>query len=248
METFPVRRRRISPALAADPLHPLRVGFRLLWTRRGRRARRAILFTLLALFVLRFGFWVNVPGARYAWFEPEHFGFSNFLPPILVNTERLLLRKVGDEDADFLVQLTNDPDFLRFVGDRSIRTRDDAIAYLRTGPFLRHAGELGFCVVTGRSSGRPLGVCGLLQREGLADVDLGFAFLPEHRGHGYAFEAADAMLQYGQRRLQLPRVVAIVDPANERSIALLGKLGMRFERALCLAPDDKLLHLYAIVM
>ena len=244
----PSSRRRISPALARDPLHPLRVGFRLLWTRRGRRARRAILFTLLALFVLRFGFFMHMPGTRYAWFEPEHFGISNFLPPIIVNTERLLLRKAGEEDADFLVALTNDPDFLRFIGDRSIRTRDDAIAYLRTGPFLRSAGELGLCVVAGKSSGRPLGVCGLLQRDGLADVDLGFAFLPEHRGHGYAFEAASAMLQYGQRRLQLSRVVAIVDPANERSIALLAKLCMRFEREMRLAPEEKLLHLYAIAL
>lgn len=164
----------------------------------------------------------------------------------MVTTERLLLRQVQEEDADFLVALTNDPDFLRFIGDRSIRTRDDAIAYLRTGPFLRAPGLLGLCVVVAKSSGRPLGVCGLLQRDGLADVDLGFAFLPEHRGHGYAFEAADAMLQYGARRLQLPRVVAIVDPANERSIALLGKLGMRFERTLRLAPDEKQLHLYTI--
>jgi ribosomal-protein-alanine N-acetyltransferase len=166
----------------------------------------------------------------------------------MVTTERLLLRQVQEEDADFLVALTNDPDFLRFIGDRSIRTRDDAIAYLRTGPFLRAPGLLGLCVVVAKSSGRPLGVCGLLQREGLADVDLGFAFLPEHRGHGYAFEAASAMLQYGARRLQLSRVVAIVDPANERSIALLGRLGMRFERQLHLAPAEKLLHLYCATL
>ena len=246
METFPVRHRRISPALARDPLHPLRVGFRLLWTRRGRRARRAILFTLLALFVFRFGTMMIMPGTRLAWFEPQPSGFMTFGPTTIVTTERLLLRRVEEEDADFLVELTNDPDFLRFIGDRSIRTRDDAIVYMRTGPFLRTSGRLGLCVVVGNTSGRAFGVCGLLQRDGLADVDLGFAFLPDHRGVGYAFEAADAMLQYGLRRLQLPRVVAIVDPANERSIALLGKLGMRFERALCLAPEDKLLHLYAV--
>lgn len=167
-------------------------------------------------------------------------------PRAMLTTERLLLRMAEDEDAEFLVALTNDPDFVRFIGDRSIRTRDDAIAYLRSGPFVRAGGRFGLCVVADRTSGHPLGVCGLLQREGLADVDLGFAFLPAHRGRGYAFEAAAAVLRHGAVQLQLPRVVAIVDPANERSIALLVKLGMRFERAMHLAPETKLLHRYAI--
>ena len=167
--------------------------------------------------------------------------------PRLVTSDRLVLRHAIDADADFLVALTNDADFLRFIGDRHLRTREDAVRYLHTGPFARDTSEIGLRVVVD-GAGQPCGVCGLLQREGLADVDLGFAFLPSHRGRGLAMEAAAAMLQHGLRHLQLPRVVAIVDPTNERSIALLAKLGMRFERALCLAPADKLLHLYAIAL
>jgi RimJ/RimL family protein N-acetyltransferase len=165
--------------------------------------------------------------------------------PRLVTSDRLVLRHAIDADADFLVALTNDADFLRFIGDRCLRTREDAVRYLHTGPFARGASEIGLRVVVD-GAGQPCGVCGLLQREGLDDVDLGFAFSPSHRGRGLAMEAAAAMLQHGLRQLQLPRVVAIVDPSNERSIALLAKLGMRFEREMRLARDEKLLQLYVV--
>ena len=169
--------------------------------------------------------------------------------PSTLTTARLRLRALGEGDADFLVALLNDPEFLRFIGDRRVRDRAQAIRYLHAGPLASYAVHgFGLCLVQRLQDDERLGICGLLRRDGLADVDLGFAFLPEHRGHGYALEAADAMLQYGLRQLQLPRVVAIVDPANERSIALLAKLCMRFEREMRLAPEEKLLHLYAIAL
>jgi len=167
--------------------------------------------------------------------------------PSTLTTARLRVRALGEGDADFLVALLNDRGFLQYIGDRGVRDRAQAIRYLHAGPLASYAAHgVGLCLVQRRQDDAQVGICGLLRRDGLADVDLGFAFLPEHRGHGYALEAAQAVLHYGLHQLQLPRVVAIVDPANERSIALLVKLGMQFEREVRLAPEEKLLRLYAI--
>jgi len=149
----------------------------------------------------------------------------------MIETQRLALRRLTTQDAGFILDLLNDPDFLRFIGDKGVRTREDAEAYIRSGPMDSYA-RLGFglLLVTLKPALRPIGMCGLLKRDWLDDVDLGFAFLPAFRRHGYASEAAAAILASARENFGLRRVVAIATPDNAASIALLVKLGFRSER------------------
>jgi RimJ/RimL family protein N-acetyltransferase len=166
---------------------------------------------------------------------------------MLFETQRLILRYLTLDDAAFVLALVNDPAWLQYIGDRGVRTLDDAREYLRKGPIEMYA-RLGFGLfcVEEKSSGTPIGICGLIKRDTLADVDLGFAFLPAFRGGGYAFEAAAATLAWARDTLGMRRVVAIVSPGNARSIALLEKLGFRFEQTLRLPPkDDRDTFVYA---
>ena len=156
--------------------------------------------------------------------------------PVL-DTERLTLRWLEPGDVEFIFELTNDPDWLRHIGDRGIRSLADAGRYIADGPRAMYE-RLGFglyCVVL-RETGTSIGLCGLLKRDWLEDVDIGFAFLPAFRGRGYAFEAAAATLRDGRERLGLRRITAIVSPANADSIRLLERLGLKFQRMI--VPPD----------
>ncbi len=168
------------------------------------------------------------------------------MPPTLF-TPRLTLRELIPADAPFIHVLLNDPDFIRFIADRGVRTVDDAVRYIEEGPramYARHG--VGLMLVALREGGEPVGICGLLRRDGLDDPDLGFAFLPEHRGKGYAAEAAAATLTWGRTALGLGRVVAITSLDNDASGRLLEKLGFRFERVVTLPGGVEELRLYAV--
>jgi RimJ/RimL family protein N-acetyltransferase len=164
----------------------------------------------------------------------------------ILETDRLALRWLGTGDAAFILRLLNDPSWLRYIGDRGVRTLDDAESYLRNGPLTMYA-RLGFglYLVETKASTLPIGICGFVKRETLDDVDLGFALLPAFRGKRYAFESASATMAYGRRVLGLSRVVAITAPDNAPSIRLLERLGFGFERFVRLGEDDEELKLYA---
>lgn len=150
------------------------------------------------------------------------------------------------DDAEFILQLLNDPDFIRFIGDKGVRTIDDACRYILNGPiasYERHG--FGLWLVQLRPSSVSVGMCGLLKRETLDDVDIGFAFLPHYRSRGYALEAAAAVMQYGRNVLGLKRIVAIVDPDNAGSIRLLQKIGLTFDRMIRLGDDSTEVSLLA---
>ena len=145
-------------------------------------------------------------------------------------TERLILRWLSADDAAFILELVNDPGWLRFIGDRGVRTLEDARGYILNGPVaMYHREGFGLYLVELKHSATPIGMCGLIKRPSLEDVDIGFAFLPAFCGQGYAYESASATMAYAQDTLGLQRVVAIVNPDNQRSIGLLTKLGMSFE-------------------
>jgi RimJ/RimL family protein N-acetyltransferase len=163
-----------------------------------------------------------------------------------LDTPRLHLRPLTEDDDAFIMDLLNDPAFLRFIGDRGVRTREDARAYIRKGPIASYERfGFGLLLVTSRESGAALGICGLLKRDTLEDVDVGFAFLPEHCRQGYGFEAAAAVLDDGRVSFGLERIVAITDPENLASIRLLEKLGLPFERVIHVPGDEKELRLHA---
>ena len=144
-----------------------------------------------------------------------------------LQTARLTLRRLEFDDAPFLVGLLNQPSFLANIGDRGVRNIDDAHRYLREGPMAMYE-KYGFGLwhVSRRSDGAAVGMCGLLRREILPDVDVGYALLPQYWGQGYAFEAADATLRHAAKKFGLARVVAVVSEGNAGSIRVLEKSGM----------------------
>jgi RimJ/RimL family protein N-acetyltransferase len=158
----------------------------------------------------------------------------------VLETPRLILRWLAVDDAEFMLQLLNQPSFLRFIGDKGVRTIADARGYILEGP-VRSYERFGFGLYLTelKKTGAPIGICGLLKREQLDDVDVGFAFLPQFWRQGYAFESASAVLAYGREALGLTRIVAITNPENVSSINLLEKLGLRFERVIKLSEDGR---------
>ncbi len=161
-------------------------------------------------------------------------------------TGRLTLRRLELADAPFLVTLLNEPSFLQNIGDRGVRNVEDAARYLRNGPFAMYE-RYGFGLwhAARRSDGAAVGMCGLLKRDILPDVDIGYAYLPAFWGQGYAFEAADAVLGHALRKFGLKRVIGVVSEGNAASIRVLEKLGMRFERMVSMHAGEPDVRLYS---
>jgi RimJ/RimL family protein N-acetyltransferase len=157
----------------------------------------------------------------------------------VLETDRLILRRLSTDDAEFVFELVNDPAWLRFIGDRGVRTLDDARDYIRKGPVESYS-RLGFGLyaVELKEGGSPIGICGLVKRDFLEDVDIGFALLPAFRGKGYAREAARATMSYARNVVGLERIVAITSRDNDASARLLEEIGLRFERMIRISPDS----------
>jgi RimJ/RimL family protein N-acetyltransferase len=161
----------------------------------------------------------------------------------VIRTSRLDLRELNFGDAEFILELLNEPGFIRFIGDKGVRTLGDARDYIHQGPMDSYArngfGLYAVCLTDGTA----IGICGLVKREGLNDPDVGFAFLSRYWSSGYAAESAAAVLVYARDTLHIKRVVAITSPDNWASIAVLEKIGLSFERMIRLvdlSPELKL--------
>jgi len=162
----------------------------------------------------------------------------------VLETERLLLREFTADDAGFVLRLVNEPAFLRYIGDRGVRTPDDARRYIADGPVAGYARDgHGLMCVVRKADGAGVGMCGVLKRDTLPDPDIGFSFFPEFWSQGYALESARAVMHHARGTLGLGRVVAITTKDNEPSMRLLGRLGFRFERMLALGAEE--LRLFA---
>jgi RimJ/RimL family protein N-acetyltransferase len=162
-----------------------------------------------------------------------------------IQTDRLTLRRLALDDAEFVVVLLNDESFLRYIGDRGVRDLPSAREYITKGPLASYRRNgFGLYLVVLKDSDVPIGMCGLVKREGLDDVDLGFALMPAYRSRGYAAEAATAVMAYARDVVGLERVVAITSPDNERSMRLLESLGFRFEKMIRLPPEQAEIRLY----
>jgi RimJ/RimL family protein N-acetyltransferase len=165
----------------------------------------------------------------------------------VLDTDRLSLRHLEAADAAFMLQLLNDPSFIRNIGDRGVRTEQAARQYTLDGPiasYQRHG--YGLYLVELKSTGEPAGICGLVKRDYLEDPDIGFAFLPAYWHQGYAFESAVAVKAHAFDVLHLPRLLAITSPGNSSSIRLLEKLGLGFQRMITPPGRDEVLRLFSI--
>ena len=165
----------------------------------------------------------------------------------VLDTERLLLRPITVDDAEFILALLNEPSFLRYIGDKQVRNVEDARQYILNGPiasYERHG--LGLLLVELRDSHTRIGMCGLLKRDELPEPDIGFALMPDFWNKGFAFEAAAAVLQDARDRLKLQRILAITSLDNDASIKLLERLGFKFDRVTRLAPDREEIKLFVL--
>jgi len=166
-------------------------------------------------------------------------------PAGVLETSRLTLRRLTEEDAPFILRLLNEPSFIEFIGDRGVRTVDDARRYLRAGPLASYEQHgFGLYLVELREGEVPIGICGLLKRDQLDHPDIGFSLLPDYWSQGYAMEAASAVMQYARESLGLGRILAITSPHNERSGRLLARLGFTFERKIRMSADGEELKLF----
>jgi RimJ/RimL family protein N-acetyltransferase len=164
----------------------------------------------------------------------------------VLETNRLALRRLSVDDAEFILELMNDPSFLRYIGDRGVRTTEDARTYIQTGPMESYERfGFGLYLVELKDTREAIGICGLLKRESLQDVDVGFALLRRFWSKGYAVEAVSAVLDYGRDTLGLKRIVAITSPDNVASINLLSRFGFRFERMTRLSEGSPEIKLFA---
>lgn len=165
----------------------------------------------------------------------------------ILETPRLILRQMTIDDAAFMLDLLNDPSWLRFIGDRGVRTLDDARNYILQGAMASYARfGYGFYLVELKDTAMAIGMCGLAKRDYLEHADIGFAFLPAYCGQGYAFEAAAATLNYAKQQLHLPRILATTRLDNLASSQLLEKLGMRLDKIIMHPDGDRELKLYEI--
>lgn len=164
---------------------------------------------------------------------------------LVLETARLRLRRLTTDDAAFVLELLNDPSFIRNIGDRGVRDVESARRYVTDGAVASHGRHgYGMDVVELRSTGESAGLCGLVRRDYLDDPDIGYAFLPRFTGRGYALESAAAVLAHARGALGLPRVLAIVSPENEPSRRLLSKIGLRYERMITPPGEDTAIQLF----
>lgn len=168
----------------------------------------------------------------------------------VLETDRLLLRRFSANAAEteFVLRLVNEPAYLQHIGDKGVRTLEQAAQYLLEGPIKSYQVHgHGLYQVIVKESQELAGICGLIKRDQFKDVDLGYAFLPEFRSQGYAFEAASAVRDYGQKTLGLPKLIALVSPANAPSIKLLEKLGFSFTETVKMEPSGAVADVYELV-
>ena len=163
----------------------------------------------------------------------------------VLETERLVRQYFRTDDADFIVRLLNEPSFIEHIGDKGVRTVEEAYQYLLTGPMDSYERfGYGLNMVELKDTGEPIGMCGLVRRENLEDADIGYAFLEKYWSNGYAKESAEAVLEHARNTLRLDRIVAIVTPENHSSIKLLEKVGLTFERMIRMSDDDEELQFF----
>lgn len=164
----------------------------------------------------------------------------------IIDTDRLTLRSLSTDDADFILDLLNQPAFIKYIGNRNVRNSIEARTYIENR-FLESYQEFGFgmYLVELKKDCTPIGICGFVKRSALPDPDIGFAFLPQYWSQGFAFESATAMLDYGKNVLGFENVLAITSKDNDSSAKLLFKLGFRYERDVKMSEAENEVKLFS---
>lgn len=163
----------------------------------------------------------------------------------ILETERTILREIVETDGEFILDLLNQPSFIKYIGDRYVRSVEEARDFIENRYRASYrVNGFGLWAVEAKETGATMGICGFVKRENLPDADIGFAFLPQFEGKGYALEAAVGTMKYGAETLNFRRVLAITSPDNEKSGRLLEKLGFSFEELIKLGDDAENVKLF----
>lgn len=163
----------------------------------------------------------------------------------ILETERLTIREITPEDAEFVLDLLNQPSFLKYIGDRGVRNDQQARDFIESRYIKSYIDNgYGLYAVELKTGGTPIGMCGFVLRDSLPGPDIGFAFLPQYERKGYGYESAAAMMNYGRDVLGFKQVLAITSQDNDPSGRLLEKIGLRFDRLIELPPDNEVLKLF----
>jgi ribosomal-protein-alanine N-acetyltransferase len=164
-----------------------------------------------------------------------------------IESERIFLRPLTLEDSEFILQLLNTDGFIKYIGDRNVRTIDQAKDYLLNGPLKSYeTNGFGLSLAELKTDLTPVGMCGLLKRDYLDHPDVGFAFLPNYTGKGYAREIVKEIIRFGLNDLKMNKIFAIVLPENSSSIKLLEKVGFRYDKNVISPDTNEELSLYSI--
>jgi RimJ/RimL family protein N-acetyltransferase len=167
----------------------------------------------------------------------------------VLETDRLRLRRLSVDDADFVLRLLNEPSFIQNIGDKGVRTRDEACSYILNGPVASYEKfGFGLYLVETKEPDAAIGICGLLKRDVLEDVDIGYALLPEFWSKGYALESARAVISYASEVLGIKRLVAVTNTDNQSSIRLLERMGFRFEKMVRLSDGEPEIKLFGVAV
>ena len=165
----------------------------------------------------------------------------------VIETQRLFLRRLMRDDAEFIRSLLNEPSWLEFIGNKKVYTLNDAKKYIELTPMTMYERYgFGLFLVCDKGSSVPMGLCGLMKRDNLDDADLGYAFLPEFCHKGFAIEAVESVLGYAKNTHQLSQILTLSKSSNEASIKLLKKVGFLFDRDLKLLENEENLHIYTL--
>ncbi|MCB0444149.1 MAG: GNAT family N-acetyltransferase [Gelidibacter sp.] len=165
----------------------------------------------------------------------------------IAETKRLIIAKMTLNDASFMLKLLNTPHWIKYIGDRNIKTIDEAKTYLKNGVLKSYA-ELGFGfykLMLKEENNKTIGTCGLIKREQLDGIDIGFALLPDYEGKGFGYESSLEIMAFAEHTLQLKRILAITNPINSNSIKLLEKLGLTYQKRVKPFDDNEELLLFA---
>ncbi|MCB4798070.1 GNAT family N-acetyltransferase [Neotamlana laminarinivorans] len=162
-------------------------------------------------------------------------------------TQRLILEKFSKNDAPFFLELVNSPNWIKYIGDRNTKTIQDAEKRIENGHLKSYnTNDFGFYkVLLKAENNKPIGTCGIIKRDELPEVDLGFAFLPEYEGLGFGFEASEKVIKLAKNKFNLKKLIAIVTAKNKNSTKLLRKLGFVFKKDIILFDDASELQLFA---
>lgn len=169
------------------------------------------------------------------------------MPKFILKTERLNIRHLTSDDTEFILKLLNEPSYIKNIGDKKVRTIEQAQEYLQNGPIKSYRKNgFGLNCVTLKTSNTAIGICGLIKRSEFEFIDVGYAFLSEYWFRGFAKEAMSALFDYTRKNGDYKKIKAIVNPDNIASIKLLQKLNFQFQKKMIFGHEKAVIKLYNV--